>query len=353
MDHASRLHHLSQDLTEPLLVTNLTNIRYLTGFTGSNASLLVNPSRAVFLTDGRYGETAAELVRALPATELVVYSSGLHDRLDAAFDGAPRVQLESAHVSWRFVRELGATTGSKLVASDGLVERYRRVKDAAEIEALRSAAAAGDAAFAALEELAPQAATEHAVAEALVGAMERAGGDRAGWPPIVAADSNASRPHHEAGTDPVGAGLLLLDYGCTVDGYHSDMTRTVWRGAEPDPELERVFQAVREANDAGIAAVGPGMVAGEVDAVCRRVLEGYGYDEYFVHSTGHGVGLDIHEGPWLRRNSEDVLEPGHVVTVEPGVYLPGRLGVRIEDMVLVTADGRHVLTNASKELRSA
>ncbi len=350
MDHASRLQRMSQDLIDPLLVTNLTNVRYLTGFTGSSAMLLVTPSRAVFLTDGRYGEIAAELVKSLPSTELVVSSAGLNERLDAAFDRAPRVLVEASHVTWRFVRELGAATDSKLVASVGVVEAYRRAKDPVEVEALRMAAAAGDTAFARIEELAPATATEHAVAERLVAVMEEAGGRRAGWPPIVAAGGNASRPHHEAGSERVGTGLLLLDYGCTVDGYHSDMTRTVWRDGDSDPELERVYAAVLEANEAGIAAIGPGVVAGEVDAVCRRVLEGYGYGEYFVHSTGHGVGLDIHEGPWVRRDSKDVLEPGHVVTVEPGVYLPGRLGVRIEDMVLVTADGPDVLTHASKEL---
>ncbi len=350
MDHASRLRRLSEDLTEPLLVTNLTNVRYLTGFTGSSASLLVTPSGSVFFTDGRYGEIAAGLVEALPATDLVVISGGLNERLDAAFAGAPRVLVEAADVTWSFVRALKAATASKLVASVGVVEAYRRVKDADEVAALQAAAAAGDSAFAQIGQLAPAGATEWDVAEALVGAMERAGAKRAGWPPIVAAGGNASRPHHESGDGAVGSGLLLLDYGCTVDGYHSDMSRTVWRHGTPDPELERVYAAVRESNQAGIAAIAPGVVAGDVDAVCRQVLEERGYAEYFVHSTGHGVGLEIHEEPWVRRNSEDVLEAGHVVTVEPGVYLPGRLGVRIEDMVLVTTDGHQVLTHASKEL---
>ena len=145
--------------------------------------------------------------------------------------------------------------------------------------------------------------------------------------------------------------MLLLDYGCVVDGYHSDMSRTALVGDAGDPENEAVHAAVLESNEAGIAAVRPGVTAGAVDAVCREVLADHGYEDYFVHSTGHGVGLEIHEGPWVRKGSTDVLEPGNVVTVEPGVYLPGRFGVRIEDMVHVTADGNEVLTTASKELR--
>ena len=231
-----------------------------------------------------------------------------------------------------------------------MVEAYRAVKDDDEIAALRAAAAAGDSAFSQADELASRSATEFEMGERLIAAMESAGGSRAGWPPIVAVGPNASRPHHESGAGPVPDGLLLLDYGCVVDGYHSDMTRTIFRGGEPGDELARVYAAVRESNEAGIAAAKPGAVAGDVDRVCRDVLEGHGLLENFLHSTGHGVGLEIHEGPGVNSTSQEVLAPGHVVTIEPGAYLAGRLGVRIEDMVLITEDGNEVLTNSHKEL---
>ena len=167
---------------------------------------------------------------------------------------------------------------------------------------------------------------------------------------VVAVGANASRPHHESGGDAVEDGLLLLDYGCVVDGYHSDMTRTIFRGGDPDEELVRVYEAVRESNQAGIDAAKPGVVAADVDRVCREVLAGHGLAENFLHSTGHGVGLEIHEGPGVNSTSKEVLEPGNVVTIEPGAYLVGVLGVRIEDMVLVTESGNEVLTNSHKEL---
>ncbi len=185
---------------------------------------------------------------------------------------------------------------------------------------------------------------------ALVDAMRRSGAEPAGWEPIVAAGPGASVPHYRSGRRPVGDGLLLLDYGCVVDGYHSDMSRTVWLGGVPDPEMVTVHRIVAEAQAAAIAAVAPGVPASEVDQAARTVLAAYGHEARLLHSVGHGVGLDIHEGPSVRRNSEDVLEPGHVITVEPGVYLAGVGGVRIEDMILVTEDGAFELTGAPKEL---
>ncbi len=349
MDHAARLRRLQDRLEVPLVVSNLSNVRYLSGFTGSNGYLLVWPDRAVFVTDGRYGELAEPLVAALPDTTLEVLTEGFLAGL-AALAGSGTVQLEAESVTWGFARRFGDAADAELVPSDGIVEELRRVKDADEVAALRAAAAAGDAAFAELGELVGGSPVEAELGWALVDSMRRHGGDAASWDPIVASGQGASVPHYRSGRRPVGDGLLLLDYGCVVDGYHSDMSRTVWLAGDPDPEMARIHGIVAEAQQAAIAAVAPGVQAGAVDEAARRVLAKHGLEDRLLHSVGHGVGLDIHEGPWVRRKSDDVLAVGHVVTVEPGVYLPGQGGVRIEDMVLVTDDGGEQLTASPKEL---
>ncbi len=205
----------------------------------------------------------------------------------------------------------------------GLVEDLRRGKDDGELAALRAAAAATDAAFAALGRLLEGAETEDDLAWGLVAEMRRQGGKRADWEAIVAAGAAASVPHYETGRAPLGRGLLLLDYGCVVDGYHSDMSRTVWLDGAPDPVLERVFRVVLEAEQAGVAAARPGVSGHDVDEAVRAVLRREGYEEQFLHSTGHGVGLEIHEAPWLRRGNEDPLRVGDVVTVRGTVSGPG------------------------------
>jgi Xaa-Pro aminopeptidase len=350
MNHPGRVGRLMEGLVRPILVTNLTNVRYLTGFTGTAAFFHATPDGCTFLTDGRYGEMATQLVAGLPATRVEVSTTGMMAPLAATVDTSSDIDIEADHATWAFVRSLRDRVTTQLRPASGVVEKYRMVKDDSEITALQAAAAAGDRAFSAIDELVAGSGTEGELGERLVSTMKEAGGTPAGWPPIVAMNANAARPHHRAGTGQIGPGLLLMDYGCVVDGYHSDMTRTVWNGDIADVDVEEVYAAVLAANEAGIAAVRPGAVAGDIDAVCRAVLDEAGYLDAFIHSTGHGVGLDIHEGPSVRRDSSQVLEAGNVVTIEPGVYLPGRFGVRIEDMVLVTSDGPEVLTHASKEL---
>jgi Xaa-Pro aminopeptidase len=351
MDHSSRIDLLRRTIDGTLLVTRLPNIRYLTGFTGSNAFLLATPDAVTFITDGRYGEAAEALLGTLPGMKIEVYQGSMWPTLRRLLgDVGDPVSLEAHDVSWDFAREV-ERSGVEAVPVRGVVEDLRRAKDADEVEALRRAAAAGDAAFATLEVLAAAAPTEADLGWGLVGAMRAAGADQAGWEPIVAQGPSASLPHHRAGPAELAGGLLLLDYGCVVDGYHSDMSRTVWRDGDPDPEMAEIHRVVLASQEAGIAAVTAGVTGAEVDEACRAVLREHGYEEYFVHSTGHGVGLEIHEAPRLARSSEDVLIPGDVVTVEPGVYLPGRGGVRIEDMVLVTETGHEVLTRSSKELQ--
>lgn len=351
MNHAARLNGLRGGLDSPLLVSRLPNLRYLTGFTGSSGYLLVEPhGRAVFVTDGRYGEMAEALVSALDDTEVVVYTTGMWDVLAGLVEGLGSVSLEADGVTWAFATDFAAKAGAEPVADTGAVERLRRTKDADEIAALQSAAAAVDAAFDRLGAIAGPEVSERRVGWGLIDVMREQGGDAADWEPIVAAGAGASIPHYRSGRMAVGSGLLLLDYGCVVDGYHSDMSRTVWLDGRPDPKMAAVHEAVLEAQHAALDAVAPGVSCGAVDEAARAVLRAHGYEEHFLHSTGHGVGLEIHEPPWVRKGNEEPLALGDVITIEPGVYLPGVGGVRIEDMVVVVEGGGEALTMSPKDL---
>lgn len=351
MQHAARTAALAGKIENPLLVTRLPNIRYLTGFAGSSAYLLVNPGGGgKFLTDGRYGEAAEPLVEALDGFELIVSTGPLWEAMAGMLAGVGSLAVEAAGVTWEFVRTLRDKTGVHAIPTSGAVEALRRVKDQSEVDALTAAARAGDRAFSALPRLITEAPVESDLGWALTSEMRRHGGEPADWDPIVAIGAGASIPHYHSGKVPIESGMLLLDYGCIVDGYHSDMSRTVWLGPEPDPELARVYRAVAESQQAGIDAVAPGVSCGAVDEAVREVLRGYGYEDQFLHSTGHGVGLEIHEEPWVRRGNDDLLQVGNAITVEPGVYLAGKGGVRIEDMVLVTEDGPVMLTESSREM---
>ena len=341
---------MRDSLEATLLITKPANLRYLTGYVGSNGFLVVDDKRAIFVTDGRYGEIADGLMAEIEGSDVIVYTEKLPDTLAATFKGD--VTIEAEDVTLAFATSLKEASSGDVNAGGGVVEKLRRIKDDAEVASLRAAAAVGDVALAHLDGLLPAAATERDLAWGLVTEMKAAGGDIASWEPIVAVGANAARPHHETGDDTLSEGLLLLDYGCVVDGYHSDMSRTLWRGsAPPSQDVQQLYDAVAEAQEAALAVVGPGATAGDVDAAARSVLEAAGLGEFFLHSTGHGVGLEIHEEPWIRKGSEDVLEPGHVITVEPGAYVTGTGGVRIEDMVLVTQSGSEVLTYSAKDLR--
>jgi Xaa-Pro aminopeptidase len=354
MPTPTRIDALASRLERPLLVTRGPNLRYLIGYTGSNGYLLVRPEGGgVFLTDGRYGESAGALLRDLPQVGLEVYSADLWKAIGGICAGLEQVDLEAAGVTWDFARSFQDKAGIAPGVASGAVEDLRRGKDAGELQALREAAAAGDAAFSSLGELRGRAITEADLAWELVAEMRRHGGERADWEAIVAAGAGASIPHYESGPVPLGRGLLLLDYGCVVEGYHSDMSRTVWLEGPADPAIGEIYRLVLEAEEAGVAACRAGATGHEVDEAARAVLRSAGREEQFLHSTGHGVGLEIHEPPWLRRGNEDPLRVGDVVTVEPGVYLPGVGGVRIEDMVLVTETGPEVLTGSPRRLESA
>jgi Xaa-Pro aminopeptidase len=357
-DRAARLRsRLSGVPCDALLVTNLTNVRYLTGFTGSAALLLLPADEAaelVFVTDGRYRDQATtELATAGVEARTVV---GLEEdarrrALADAVAGMARLGLESEDVTWaqkrRFDKDWFADT--KPVPTVGLVEWLRLVKDAGEVARIEAACAMADAALASVRHRLGEGATEAEVALELEWQMRRLGAEGPSFETIVASGPNAAMPHHRAGARRIVEGdLIVLDFGALVDGYHSDMTRTVMVG-EPSATQSRMIEVVREAQAAGVAAVKAGAEARAVDDACRSIIRDAGWGDAFLHATGHGVGLDIHEPPRVARTADDMLADGHVVTVEPGVYLAEHGGVRIEDTVVVTSEGCRTLTRAPKE----
>lgn len=362
MDVAARSGRLRAQLdasgVDALLVTNLTNVRYLTGFTGSAGRLLVSASGLVLLTDGRYGEqaetqlAAAGVVADLEVAGAVGQKEALAARLQAGA-GVGRLGLEASSVTWaaqRSYAELVAPLGTELVATDALVEELRRIKDPGEVARIESAAAIADAALAQVRPRLAEGPTEVEFGLELDTAMRRLGADDVSFETIVASGTNGSRPHHRPSSRRItGGDLVVLDFGALVEGYHSDMTRTVAVG-EPSPTQQRMVDVVREAQAAGVAAVRAGVPTGDVDSACRSIIATAGWAGAFLHSTGHGVGLDIHEAPSVAEGVTTELTAGQVVTVEPGVYLPEHGGVRIEDTVVVTATGCRVLTHAPKHL---
>ena len=355
MDHESRRLAATHAFDEPgidvLVVSRLPNVRYLSGFTGSNGILVVSPAGAVLVTDGRYTLQAA---RECPGVEVSVTagSQASPAPLVAAAArrlGAGRAGFESDMVTFQGHADLAAE-GLDLVPTRGVVDRVRWVKDADELTAIQGAQDVTDAAFEAIVGVLTAGMSERAVAFELDAAMRRAGGDKPAFDAIVAFGPNAAEPHHRpTGRELARGDLVKMDFGALLDGYHSDMTRTVAFG-EPSGRAREVYQAVWEAQRAGVQALVSGATGGQVDAVARDAVADAGFGDAFTHGLGHGVGLEIHEGPSLRRGGADVVPVGAVVTVEPGVYLGGEFGVRIEDMVQVTPAGPRVMAASPKEL---
>jgi Xaa-Pro aminopeptidase len=342
---------LAEEELDVLLVTELVNVRYLTGYTGTNGIAVIGPRTRAFATDFRYVEQAAEQVhpsfaRARASLDLLEAVSDLlpPGSVSLGFDDANMAVREHARL-----REL-LPGRVELVPAGGLVERVRAVKDAEEVGHIRTAAKLADAAFERIIRDGLIGRTEREVAVALEHDMRERGARRPSFDSIVAAGGHGALPHAQPRDVPIRSGdLVVIDWGAELDGYCSDCTRTVAAG-EPREDAREVYELVLSAQLAGLKDVRPGRPGREVDAVAREVIEAGGHGEHFGHGLGHGVGLAVHESPRLSQRSEDVLAPGNVVTVEPGVYLPGRLGVRIEDLVLVTEDGHDVLNGLSKRL---
>lgn len=356
MEAAGRLRRLRAALetagVEALLVTKLENVRYLTGFSGSSAMLHVDGAEAVLLTDGRYRDQAATEIGGSGAEARVEVAGGAGqlETLVKLTRGCSAVGLEASHVSWSLQQRLEKLLEPvRLVPTKGLVEGLRVVKDAGEVARIERACEIADVALAQVKERLLGGCTEAELAADLEHEMRRRGASGPSFETIVASGPNSALPHARPTDRPIGPGeLVVIDFGALVDGYHSDMTRTLCVGEPPD-DLAALVEAVLAAQRAGLHRVAEGVTGGEVDAASRASLEEAGYGELFLHSTGHGVGLEIHEGPAVAAGSADILAVGSVVTVEPGAYLHGRGGARIEDTVVVTATGARVLTKSTKD----
>lgn len=335
---------------EALVVGSPHNRRYLSGFTGTAGWVIVTPAAALLLVDFRYVDQARQQA---PAFEVVEASPDPLQHVGRALArlGAGRVGFESEHVTvGQLDRLREAAPGVDWVPVAGAVERLRTVKDEEELAAIRRAAALADRTFReVLAEVRPGVAERDLAAE-LEYRMRRAGAEGVAFDTIVASGPRSALPHGRAGERRLQPGdLVTFDFGARVDGYCSDCTRTVVLG-RADAEQRRIYALVLEAQEAALAAVRAGVPGRQVDAAARGRIEAAGLGERFGHGTGHGVGLEVHEAPRLNRTSEDVLAAGMVVTVEPGVYISGWGGVRIEDLVVVRGDGAEVLTPFTKEL---
>ena len=341
---------LERHKVDTLIVSHPPNVRYLSGFTGS-AGILLAGRRSLFFTDGRYAEQARAQVKG---ARVVIAKGGLLAAVAEACakQEAQRVAIESEHFTVAqlaaFEKALGK--GRRVARLAGVVEELRTIKDAAEIELVRNAVKLASGLFRPLLRAMQPGTSEINVAAKLEYAARRAGAEGMSFETIVASGERSALPHGVASRALLPeSGFVVLDYGVVLDGYCSDMTRTVHLG-KADADERGLYDAVLEAQLAAISAVRPGATAGEVDGEARRVLKRVRLLRYFTHSTGHGVGLEIHEQPRLAAGVDTVLEPGMVITIEPGIYLPGRCGIRIEDMLLVTETGYEVLTPVGKEL---
>jgi Xaa-Pro aminopeptidase len=328
-----------------LLVTSSTNVRYLSGFASSNAWLLVDAERAVLLTDGRYIESAQTVPDVEPVLAERNLPVDLRERLPQ-LTGGP-VAFEAAHVTVAVHTQV-AESGVQLRPAPNTVERLRAVKDDGELDAIRRSASLLSTAFERFARERVVGRTERELAWLIERTIRELGAEAVSFAPIVASGPNAALPHHHPGDRAVEAGeTLLLDAGAVVDGYCSDCTRTFATGPLPI-QLERAYSACLDAQERSLREVVPGAVCREVDALATAILTEHGYET--MHGLGHSLGLEIHEDPRLAKEGEGSVELGNVLTVEPGVYLPGAGGVRIEDLVIVTEDGPEVLTAYTKEL---
>lgn len=356
MDHRSRLRRVQSAIAERhlqvLLVSHLPNIRYLCGFTGSAGLLVVTAKDKILFTDGRYtGQARQEVqsarVKIVKKSALIAVAEWLAKRKHLR-----RIGIESAHMTVADRAALSKTLprSATIVAAPPIVEPLRMIKDTDEIALIRAACQLGVKLFETIKSALRPGVSESIVAGELEFAARQAGADQMSFPTIIASGVRSALPHGRASIAAIPSqGFVVCDFGVILAGYCSDMTRTVHMGPA-SPEAASHYDAVREAQQAALDAVQPGATVAEVDQAARKLLYNRKLGKFFTHSTGHGVGLEIHEPPRLAGAQKDVLQPGMVITIEPGIYLPGKWGVRIEDTVVVTETGCDILTSCPKQL---
>jgi len=361
MDHRGRQQRLQNSLSthrlDTVLVTHPPNLRYLCGFTGSSGALLLTETKRVFITDGRYTEQARVEVRS---AQLVIARQGplaaaaawLSAHQKKGRRAPSKIGIEGEHMTVASRSLLAGILPSsiRLRSAPPLVEKARMLKDEEEIGCIRSAVLLGASLFDRALEVIRPGVREAEVAAEMEYAARKAGAQEMSFTTIIASGERSALPHGRASHAAIPAqAFVVCDFGVILSGYCSDMTRTVYVG-RPSAEARGVYQAVKQAQQVAVDAVRPGISVGEVDRAARKSLQKSGLAKYFTHSTGHGVGLEIHEAPRVAAGQTEILRPGMVITIEPGVYVPGKWGVRIEDLVVVTEHGCEVLTPTSKEL---
>jgi Xaa-Pro aminopeptidase len=360
------LRELKKESLDVALVTHPTNITYLTGFLGDSSYFVLTPKHAILVTDDRFAQQAAEECPGLeihirPHNETTPKAAG--DVLGKV--GAKSVAIEADHVTLSLLESMKEYAPKASFAPlKGKIEALRAVKDASEVEAIRAAIKVAERAYVMFKTTIRESDTERDLVAAMEAAVRRAGGDCTPFPPILAVGERGALPHAPPTMKTLGeATKLLVDWGAVLNGYRSDLTRTFRSPFEVAPmrrnkaervgrDFEEIFGVVLKAQEAAIATVREGVSGKEVDAAARKVIADAGYGEYFTHGLGHGIGLDTHELPRVRENSTCTLEAGNVITIEPGIYIPGWGGVRIEDDVLVRRDGAMVLSTLPKDGRA-
>ena len=340
---------LKRSRLEAMLVFDRGNTFYLTGMHCSLSLLLVTPRSAVMLVDGRYVEAARAIVTHC---EVRLMASTLLGIEKWAKEFKPRTMGFEGSAPWDHVRRWGEIVKAEWKPADELISSMRLIKSPAEARAIRKSAAMNDQTLASVLNSIQGGETEHEIARRIRDEADRLGAEKLSFDSIVATGAMSSRPHYEPQMRRIQTGdFLLIDMGLIVDGYCSDMTRVVGIGKKARPRLMKAYAALLEAQQAALAEVAPGIACAELDRIARDKLKKYKLDKYFTHGLGHGVGIDIHEAPTLNARSKDVLRAGMAITIEPGVYIPGQGGVRIEDLVLVTRNGHEVLSRSPKKFR--
>jgi Xaa-Pro aminopeptidase len=344
---------MAADGLDVLVITKNVNVRWLTGFVGSNGAVLVAADALRLVTDGRYAEQARlQLAEAGVIADLEITTNSFAESVRRFAAGSARIGFEADHLTWTRLREIQELiSGSAIEATSQLIEGLRRHKDAGERARLEQAAAIADRSLIETVGLLGERPSEQFFAAELDHRMRRNGADDVSFETIVASGPNSALPHHRPGLRIIEPGdLVVIDFGAKVDGYGSDMTRTFVVGGTPTDAQRKLYEAVVDAQAAGVAAVRAGVDQRSIDTRCRAVLAEHGLAEAFTHGTGHGLGLEIHEQPILSARSVGILPAGLIVTVEPGAYLVGFGGVRIEDTVVVTETGCDPITHCPKSL---